>query len=47
MSKFRKLTDAFIEMRSELARSILKIVPPHTVEDIVQETFIEVALAEQ
>ncbi|MCS5572734.1 MAG: hypothetical protein NZ789_07335 [Pseudomonadales bacterium] len=37
MSKFRELTDAFVGMRSDLARSILKIVPPDTVEDIVQD----------
>ena len=36
MIKFKELSDAFIGMRSELARSILKIVPPDTVEDIVQ-----------
>ena len=41
MIKFKDLSDAFIGMRSELARSILKIVPPDTVEDIVQETYVK------
>ncbi|MEM6545537.1 MAG: sigma-70 family RNA polymerase sigma factor [Pseudomonadota bacterium] len=41
MSKFRELTDIFIGMRDDLARSILKIVPPDTVEDIVQETYVK------
>ena len=41
MSKFKELSDAFIGMRSDLARSILKIVPPDTVEDIVQETYVK------
>ena len=41
MSKFNELSAAFVGMRSELARSILKIVPPDTVEDIVQETYVK------
>ena len=41
MKKFNKLMDAYIGMRGELAKSILKIVPPDTVEDIVQETYVK------
>jgi len=40
MVKIYKLNELFISMRQELARSILKIVPPDTVEDIVQDTYV-------
>ena len=41
MSNFKELTDVFVGMRSDLLRSIQKIVPPDTVEDIVQESYVK------
>lgn len=35
-----KLSQLFVEIRNDLARSVLKIVPPHAVEDIVQEAYV-------
>ncbi len=36
----QKLSGLFLAIRNELARSVLKIVPPDTVEDIVQEAYV-------
>ena len=38
--KMDLLSNLFIAMRNELSRAIVKIAPPHTVEDIVQETYV-------
>jgi hypothetical protein len=35
-----KLSGLFVAIRNELARSVLKIVPPDMVEDIVQEAYV-------
>ena len=40
MAEMHKLSGLFIALRNELARSVLKIVPPDTVEDIVQEAYV-------
>ena len=40
MAEMNKLDGLFVAMRNELARSVLKIVPPDTVEDIVQEAYV-------
>jgi hypothetical protein len=40
MLKVQKLNNLRISMRDELARSALRFVPPDTVEDIVQETYV-------
>lgn len=37
-----ELRDLFVSMRSGIARSVSGIVPPHEVEDIVQETYVRV-----
>ena len=34
--------DTFVAMRERLARLVMGIVPPHEVEDIVQETYVRV-----
>jgi len=41
MSKFKEISEAFIGLRGQLARSIITIVPPDTVEDIVQESYVK------
>ena len=35
-----ELRDLFLSMRPGLARAVSRIVPPHEVEDIVQETYV-------
>lgn len=34
------ITDAFLSWRDHLARIVSRIVPPHDIEDIVQETYV-------
>jgi RNA polymerase sigma factor (sigma-70 family) len=40
MADIHKLSGLFVAMRNELARLVLKIVPPDKVEDIVQEAYV-------
>ena len=35
-----EIRDAFLSMRPGIARAVSRIVPPHEVEDIVQETYV-------
>lgn len=35
-----RIRDVFLSMRLEVARVVSRIVPPHEVEDIVQETYV-------
>ncbi len=42
MANGDSLTKAFLDFRSQLARSISGIVPPREIEDIVQETYLRV-----
>ena len=35
-----EIRDVFLSMRLEIARAVSRIVPPHEVEDIVQETYV-------
>lgn len=42
-----RLTAAFLECQSLLARTVARIVKPHDIEDIVQETFIRCFEAEK
>lgn len=42
MRKSDVLTDTFLLWRSYLARVVSRIVPPHDIEDIVQETYVRV-----
>ena len=42
MANGDSLTKAFLDLRSQLARSISGIVPPREIEDIVQETYLRV-----
>ena len=37
-----RLTNAFLEIRDKLARSVSGIVPPRDVEDVVQETYVRI-----
>ncbi len=39
-----ELVDVFLALRLRLARAVSKIVPPHEVEDIVQETYVRLSL---
>jgi RNA polymerase sigma factor (sigma-70 family) len=38
----KPITDAYLSCRSYLARAVSRIVPPHEIEDIVQETYVRV-----
>jgi RNA polymerase sigma-70 factor (ECF subfamily) len=42
LKRNRLITDAFIACRAQLARTVSRIVPPHDIEDIVQETYVRV-----
>jgi len=47
MSDIHKLSEIFIAMRNQLARSVLRIAPPETVEDIVQESYVRLCQIDQ
>jgi len=38
----KTIIDTFLSCRSYLARAVSRIVPPHEIEDIVQETYVRV-----
>jgi RNA polymerase sigma-70 factor (ECF subfamily) len=42
MATNETLTSVFLAFRSQLARVISRLVPPHDIEDIVQETYVRV-----
>lgn len=42
-----RLNKTFLSVRSLLARSVSKIVPPHEIEDIVQETYVRICQVEK
>jgi len=42
MATNETLTSVFLAFRSQLARAISRLVPPHDIEDIVQETYVRV-----
>ena len=42
MAESDRLIDAYIALRGQIARLVMRIVPPKEVEDIVQETYVRI-----
>lgn len=42
MAESDRLIDTYINLREQIARLVMRIVPPKEVEDIVQETYVRI-----
>jgi len=42
LARQNRLIEAYLELRGQLARLVMRIVPPREIEDIVQETYVRI-----